>query len=674
MRRAWLVALAACQATTEGLPEDCLPDRPAPGQVVVAQVRCSDMTLPGGEGGIGDIWFANHEIRGIFRYPEASLSLIGIDGGSVIDVARWDGNNEWLHEAAPLVDGGGLQVDTWTILPNGLQLEGTIASINTRPSESEGQRAVVKWLIPPDRPEIIVEGADALWLHPEGGNDVLTGHLWSGASEALVHDGKSYEDLGGAVIVDGVNTLRLDTPASALSWLAQGDAQPVSGRASGATRIALSVDGMVLGRLPVEGGLFEAEIPAAVTGLRAIGGGRPASSVAPPGQNVTLLLGDAGTVEVQPAWDARPRPLRMSWVASDGRSGANIVDSGGSSASIGAGSYTLTFTAGPSYGTQTLDIDIPAGSTFEVGVRLPVRFDPGNTVLGAVGWPSDRDQETRSTNGAAIALAHSLGVDWMMFSPRDDVATVEVDDILGVPPVPVRNGSWTRAPDETWNIRSWPWKDNDDRAGGGAVDVRGLSASDALAAAFGGPSRARHTAVDLGWLAAGPPPYLADPAPEGVWLEPPGAAGMDTWNPWFEWLDAFITVHPWGPYVWVEVADPQILGSEDIEQQMTAGRAIATTGPQIILQHSSGALPGDTLTASSRAPWTDTFTVRLRGGADLDHLALVASGGQILAQITPTSDEEEWVVRVPQAGWVLAAAWDEAGEHLVATGPIWRHP
>ena len=173
MRATVLATLTACQVSTVGAPEDCFPERPTPGQVVVAQVRCSDMTLPGGEGGIGDIWFANHDMHGIFRYPKASYSLVGIDGGGILDLALWDGGNEWLHEAVPLVSGGGLEIDRWTLLPNGLELQGRVTAINTRPTEAEGQSATVTWLVAPDRPELVLQGADGLWLHPEAGHDVL---------------------------------------------------------------------------------------------------------------------------------------------------------------------------------------------------------------------------------------------------------------------------------------------------------------------------------------------------------------------------------------------------------------------------------------------------------------------------------------------------------------------
>ena len=83
---------------------------------------------------------------------------------------------------------------------------------------------------------------------------------------------------------------------------------------------------------------------------------------------------------------------------------------------------------------------------------------------------------------------------------------------------------------------------------------------------------------------------------------------------------------------------------------------------------------GDTLTDAGHHAWQDTFTVRLRGGADLDHVALVGTGGALLAEWVPTSDDVSWTVRVPQGNWVLAAAWDEEGTHLAATGPIWRDP
>ena len=129
---------------------------------------------------------------------------------------------------------------------------------------------------------------------------------------------------------------------------------------------------------------------------------------------------------------------------------------------------------------------------------------------------------------------------------------------------------------------------------------------------------------------------------------------------------------PMGPAVWVEVTDPDLLGAEDVEQQLTAGRTVGTTGPLLLLQF-AGSLPGDR-TAESLVGLQAFTEISLLGGRDLDHLALIGSGGQILAEWTPSGDTFDVAGVVQPGRWLVAAAWDDLGTSFAVTAPIWIDP
>src|SRR3990170_4265522 len=85
-------ALLSCQPGAPALDQDCDPDRPEPGDIVVGPLTCSDPVPPRGEGRAdADLYLATHHLRAVFRHPQDALTVAGWGGGTLVDVAPWEG-------------------------------------------------------------------------------------------------------------------------------------------------------------------------------------------------------------------------------------------------------------------------------------------------------------------------------------------------------------------------------------------------------------------------------------------------------------------------------------------------------------------------------------------------------------------------------------------------------
>jgi hypothetical protein len=664
MRCALLTALAACTASTS--PESgCDTTVPGLGEVRVSIVDCGDLKVEGGEGGRGDILVANSKLRATLRHPLDSQTLVGVGGGTLVDIGPW-GIDDAVHEIAPLIDGGWLDVQAMVLEDDGIRLTGEVADLPDRPTPSAGQSAEVRWTIVPDSNWLQLTGSDGLWMHVSGATSVLDGWMWQ---QQIVygHNGASVEDLGGALRIDGADRLFVGTPEQAIAAMITEDGVHLSGIAEGAERLALLSEGRPIARmaLPADG-VFDLDIPDRVDAVRAEAAGHRPSDTAAPNTGLQLLLGGAGTVEINATWDQRSRPFSVAWQAEDGRAGTWVLPAEGGPLALGEGAHGLVLDAGPAWHPLVVDLVLGPDEVATLDIELTPRFDPDVHVLAATDWLANRSRTWRGNNTHSAWLASTAGIDWIAYTPED-----EVSDVTGAadnfPNIAHRNASHTTGPG--WSIWSWPW-DASTRSGHGAVDIDGLAVEDVLAATVGGPARDRYAVVDLGWLAQAPAPWAVDPLPSFVALSAPGTDGPTAWGPWFDWLDARVDLPPGGPLVWAPVADPLLVGGIDIEQALTSGLGVATTGPLVQLQV-DGAHPGDIL-AEANGDSDVVATVTLLGAHDVDHLALVGTGGEVLFEWDLVwGDQVTLATTVRTSTWLIAVAWNDGGTAFAATGPVW---
>ncbi len=674
----WLVV--GCQPTD--WPDDDIPcdsEPLVPGEVYAGPVECADQLPAGSDARNVDSRLANSRISIILRHPQDALTVRQAGGLTVIDAAPWD-RTDRLHEMVPIVSGGWLELDADSVVygHGTIDVEGWVRALpGLPPPAAEGERRSGRWVIEPDVPWVEFEGAEGLWVHPEG-EMALTRGVLQGGGIAYATDGEP-TDLGGVVVYEGAT--RLITATAAEIWsLVPGGTQRVTGTAEGAGVLSLIEDGRIVAGVPLTESAFDLTIPTWVDAVRAQTVGRASSAEAPVGTALELPVGARGTLTLQFAWDARPRPVQVRWAGTDGRVGTRLLPPEGGVLNLGAGVIDLTLSAGPTYEATAMQVQLGDNENRVLGARLIPDFDPGNWVATSQRWPSDRSRDWRGTDLDAANRAAGEGLDYAIFSPEDEPSGVVATDAF--PRIALQSGS-VRVEDG-FTVAAWPFGGGDKKNLRGGVMGDYPEPRDALSAMWGGPKSDRYIAVDLGWLElSGAPPAL--PNPDFVHLDRPPGVDASAWSPWFDWLDASVAMVPTGPLTWVPVIDPTLISNADVEQPLIFGTVCASTGPLLTLTvdgHRSGEVaeatpptlqgsPPDVARSDERV-----VTIELLGGTALDHLVLLSEGGEIVATLDvepdgPTSHTRR--VQVP-GRWIVAAAWaddDSSDAPWAVTGPVW---
>jgi hypothetical protein len=680
---AWTgLVVGACQPSATPAGARSCPEQPlAAGEVWAGQLVCRDQRFTDGDGRPEDYWLANSRLRAVVRHPQASLTLAGVGGGTIVDAAPW-GRADAVLEVAPLVAGGWLSVDDLRVSADAITLAGVVTALPDRaPGPADGERREVTWRVGPDEPFLRLEGADGLWVHPSEALDLLDGWLF-GARVALGTDGVLEEDLGGAVRYAGVTRVWITEPAEALA-ASPGPHQALSGFAEGAATVRLFRGDAWVGTLPVaDDGAFGATIPTDIDGVQAHGAGRPPSPVRAPGEGLSLRLGAPATLDLAIGWEAaRPRPVRLRWSAADGRSGVDALDPLGESLALGAGVYTLELSAGPWVTPRTLRVELAPDSAARLGTRLVGAFDPDPYVYAALSWPAARSRTVRAIDQERLRDAVLRGLSFVVATAEDDVGAA----------VPyVSDAAWIRAetgarlthPDG-WDLVAWPWRAASRRSASGVPSLARLAPLDSLALAWGGAGTDRTLTADLELLQTlDAPSWSVFPRPELVGLPAPGFPPFSRWRTWFDWLDAGRFLLPSGPRHWLDVEEPDRYGAVDLLRAVHRGRFATGTGAWLDLRVDEagpgevlpGPPPTDDTGLATRGPVEHAVRLRVQGGAfAIRHLALVTTGGVLAATWETPDGALEVVETVPLDGWVVAVAWGrrrhELGRHRADLDP-----
>ena len=623
-----------------------------------------------GEGRNQDYWLANSDLRWVIRHPSASLTLPGVGGSTLVDGAPW-GQADLFHEIVPLVGGAALSPRSFTLAPDGAVMTGALVALPGEHHPREGEETALRWRLEPSGGWTRAEGSDGFWIHPRVPLTAMD-NWYFGENVALGPGLGSFDDRGGVLVLNDSDRFWMGTAADALA-ARDTETQQVDWTVDGATRATIFAGETILGAMPI-GERFIGSIPLRATHVRFDGGGRSSARVRVTVGAVTLA--PTGYVDVQPVWgEATPRPIHVVIARGDGPIDEVLVPPEGATLAIGTGKATLTARAGVDRRPRVLIAEGTPGETQSLPLDLTAGFLTDSWIATATDYPMSRDASVRGTDVERARSAVADGLRYIVGTALHDVAGTAIY---------LNDAQWLRSTrgaavrsSEGWYLQSRPWSANANRAGHGVPDIRGLSPEDAAAAMRAGEAGDRRLAVDLAWLRSlDRSVALVQDRPEEVYLTPPGPPPFTAWQPWFDALDRGVVLLPTGPITWMGITDAEIFGQFDIDRALERGRMVASTGPLLRIRI-DGLGPGRTL-EQLPDPLTLTVNVDLRAHPDtLDGVALVGSGGAILATVLPSPEgtiDETLTVSVGNATWITAVGWSLSGQHWAAPAPIWLGP
>lgn len=599
--------------------ETCATTPPTEGELLVQRWTCGEQTPASGEGTVGDLVLANAWMRVVLRQPTHALTVPGIGGGGLVDVAPW-GLRDVVHEAIPLVGGGALELDAYEVLDDGLRLSGRVQALPGR--DSPGGEAEITWRLDPDAPVLYLDGADGLWLNPQSSQRWADGAL-DGPDVTVLFDGDLAEDLGGARILTEVTAL--DVRPTATRWAEDPLGIPISGTAANATRLELAQAGTVLASWTLTDGVFEGWAPPGTDAVRATAPSRAPSAWTPPGEDLTLTVGEPGELRID-----GPGPMSVRWTAE--ARGAYAVVEPGTVLEVGAGDIDVTVD-----GVGQV-VAVPANGQIAVsGTGRDLREHWVSVDLDLRG---SRDFRSATSSFGQLLISWYEGASFGLLLAEQDVAD------------PTDSGmafaTGSRMAWDGWTVDAFPWVGNRRQAAHGALDPSLVPLDDVLAAMRGGPGTDRSTVVDLAFLEARGELAPLDVHPDGVRLTHPLGNPLVTWAPWFA-MEA--PARPVGPVTWAWMADASVVGTLEVQRALAREQTVAGSGPLITLS-----VDGEL----DHAPLPDAiYEVEVDWEGSLDEVRLF-DGERELARWDGVS--RPWQIqadadRLVVVGWSLAGDW-----------------
>ena len=171
------------------------------GEAFAGQVECEEMLPVGAEGVVGDLMLANAQAYLILRVDPASKYFLHVGGGSLIDMAIWQGP-EVLAELVPLADGGWIRGGqlTWGVDEAGAwaEVEGSSEPLPFIAGESKASLRV-RYRLDLDSVTLQLEGSEAMLFMGEAGGFLGEDGAWQ-KDQVLLDLSPVEEDLGGAIL------------------------------------------------------------------------------------------------------------------------------------------------------------------------------------------------------------------------------------------------------------------------------------------------------------------------------------------------------------------------------------------------------------------------------------------------------------------------------------------
>jgi len=661
-----LLVGSGCVAPVETKVEGCV--REAPDDIIIKTITCTSEQIPGGEGVLGDWLIAAPTYRAVIRNPIASVTMSGLQGGSLIDAAPW-GRADRLHEVFPLKNGHWLDTEEVHITESSLELFGISRPWPNQNSDGTTHSLDLQWQFSDSPPHIRISGHEDIWIHGKGPLTPYTDR-WISPNLSIYLDSTDSEDLGGAVLHRDATTLTFRDNALPLTYDVDTETI-VDGQSTGATSIEFWSNEALLDRLLLSKSTFTSPIPNGTTRVRAVGEDGALSNFAPPSQGMDLTLIAGRQVTIQVEWSQENRwPVGVLWTE-ETQQVRTILPSEGGLLTIPTTVDTIQIGEYPRLIPQIVTLaDSTEDEVFTLSVKAP--FIPANQKWIHLNGQSDRSKRWRGTSTQAMDALVSKGIEWAVMAPEYDIGTLE-DVEEEHSSVLWRAGSQSPHPDG-WSIMSWPWVEKTRLSGRGASPIATLGPMDALASITGGPGARRFTAATSEWFAN--PETLDGTAnqnhPDYIWVEDVMRSEnpIAHLEPWFTHLNAQRFIPPVGDANWVPVQDPLQWSGADIEAALLEGRGTASNGPLLHFEVNQ-VRPGGTVNIYRPFDF-GRLTVSVRvDGAVPDRLWIVSDG--VSKEVSaPTSLSETQTFRIPTPKqWIVAIAWSPERGPWAMTAPIW---
>ncbi|MEE2750202.1 MAG: hypothetical protein VX519_02125 [Myxococcota bacterium] len=641
-----LFLVAGCRPGVFPDPLEGCDSSPLSGEEVrVYRMECSDVAPEGGVGRKGDWLLENARIKAVIRKPEASLGVVGLGGGTLIDLAP-QGGRDVVWEAVPVLNGGWMQPVSMT---GGVDSEGgwvrVLGVAMSLEGEPQGGEVEFTWRLRPGASVLeMTSGAGLMML---GEVDVsLAGRWWVGADSVLGVSASGSEDLGGAVVYEGEVSLSVGSANEVGEAL-----WPEGDRASGVCAgdgVRVEYEGehwATLGpefdtRVPAEHAMLVCEASAQIDGL-------PHA----PGEGLDLEAGLWGAVRVRVADEfGLDVPAQIQW-----EGGTHAVAPGGGLVPTGPGRWTLRASGGPGTEVVETSLDVVGEVGWEIVLETAIWQD--GWVLAEIGRETHPSRTNRTPPGVDLDMAAAQG--------RGFVVQTAVDEI-----VPSSMGRFSEGrlrhrggvSSETWDVGrvwSWPWEGSSKKAGHGAPDWLGLSGVD-LAAVARGPSGERRLVVDSAWVEAAGPVHGWDPMPDAMFVESPDDVGTLV-----NALNAGAWMGVVGPLSWLPANTTTLPSLAACERPIVLGETIATNGILLKLEVEEGVWAPVPRGAKN-------LEISLEGRADVQVDAVTLwSSGQVIRRWEPSGGVPAgWSAEASawSGTWVLAVA---EGQDWAVTSPLW---
>ena len=340
----------------------------------------------------------------------------------------------------------------------------------------------------------------------------------------------------------------------------------------------------------------------------------------------------------------RDVPVRVEW-----SEGSIALPPGGGRVPTGPGEWNLLVHRGPLAERVQATLSVSGEVGLEVVLPSVVPAGWGLVELGVpshpeVGTSSADVLEWAAAGGRSLAVltaANEVAIrregDWSGWWVRGEAGSHTVSDMAG-------------------SIWSWPWTRSVKEAAHGAVNPRGLTAEDLLAAAAGG--QPRRLVVDLDWVAAAGAPFRWDPVPDAIRIDAPEDVSVVA-----EVLEAGAWVGVVGPLTWVQVETETLPSVAALERAIAVGAGVATNGPLLWMERVPGPEGEDPLPQESPVA---TLSLSLHGQADMEIDSVTIWQNGVPSATWENGDHDLG------SGWVASrAVWADGWALAVASGPDW---